>query len=111
MHRREGEPQVRAVAAAVGGIVGAGLMGGTGYTHGTSVATGAFAGAELLGALCYGVAARTMSAVTLCAVLFGLFFCMIGPGYDDYGGTAAVPAAPFGALIGWLFFGRRRPGA
>jgi hypothetical protein len=109
MHLREGEPQARAVAAAVGGIVGAGLMGGTGYSHGTSVATGAFAGAVLLGTLCYGVAAGTMSAVTLCAVLFGLFFCMIGPGCDDYGGTAAVPAALFGAFIGWLFIGRRRP--
>jgi hypothetical protein len=111
MHLREGEPHVRAVAAAVGGIVGAGLMGGTSYTHGTSVATGTFAGAVLLGALCYGVAARTMSAMTLCAVLFGLFFCMIGPWCDDYGGIAAVPAALFGAFIGWLFLGRRRPDA
>jgi hypothetical protein len=80
MHRRRAEPHVRAVAAAVGGIVGAGLMGGIGYTHGTSMVTGVVAGAVLLGALCYGVAAGTMSAVTLCAVLSGLFFCMIGPG-------------------------------
>ncbi|SIO34198.1 hypothetical protein SAMN05444166_3930 [Singulisphaera sp. GP187] len=111
MHPRKGKPQVRAVAAAVGGIVGAGLMGGTGYTHGTSVTTGAFAGAVLLGALCYGVAAGAMSAVTLCAVLSGLFFCMIGPGCDDYGGNTALPAALFGGFIGWLVFGRRRPDA
>jgi len=84
-------------------------MGGIGYTHGTSMATGACAGAMLLGALCYGVAAGTMSAVTLCAVLSGLFFCMIGPGCDDYAGITAVPAALFGAFIGRLFFGRRRP--
>ena len=31
MHRRRAEPHVRAIAAAVGGIVGAGLMGGIGY--------------------------------------------------------------------------------
>ena len=108
MHRREGGPQVRAAAAVAGGIVGVGLMGGIAYTHGTSMATGGFAGAVLLGALGYGVAAGTTSAVTLCAVIFGLFFCMIGPGCDDYGGNAAVPAALFGAFIGWLFWGRRR---
>jgi hypothetical protein len=108
MHRRRAEPHVRAVAAAVGGIVGAGLMGGIGYTHGTSMVTGVVAGAVLLGALCYGVAAGTMSAGTLCAVLSGLFFCMIGPGCDDYAGVAVVPAALFGACIGWLFFERRR---
>jgi hypothetical protein len=49
-----------------------------------------------------------MSPVTLCAVLFALFFCMIGPGCDDYGGNAAIPAAVVGAVIGRLFFGRRR---
>ena len=62
----------------------------------------------LLGVLGYGVAAGTMSAVTVCAVLSGLFFCMIGPGCDDDAGIAAVPAALFGAFIGWLFFRRRR---
>ncbi|MGC8643726.1 MAG: hypothetical protein ACP5XB_28025 [Isosphaeraceae bacterium] len=42
-------------------------------------------------------------------VFFALFFCMIGPGCDDYGGTAAIPAAMIGALIGRLCFGRRKP--
>jgi hypothetical protein len=41
-------------------------------------------------------------------VLSGLFFCMIGPGCDDYARVAVVPAALFGACIGWLFFERRR---
>ncbi|APW61632.1 hypothetical protein [Paludisphaera borealis] len=108
MQLLECKPQLRAVAALVGCIVGAGLMGGVGYTHRTSVATGAFAGAVLLGMLCHGVAAGTMSAATLCAVLFGLFFAMVGPGYDDYSGIMVIPMALFGAIIGWLFFGRRR---
>jgi hypothetical protein len=69
-----------------------------------------FAGAVLIGFLCHGVAAGTMSAVTLRAVLSGLFFAMIAPGADDYGGNAVLPAALFGAFIGWLFFGRRRSG-
>jgi hypothetical protein len=32
---------------------------------------------------------------------------MIGPGCDDYEGIVAVPAALFGAFIGWLFQSRR----
>jgi hypothetical protein len=83
-------------------------MGGIGYTHGSDIAVGAVAGAVLVGALGYGVATGTMSPATLSAVLFALFFCMIGPGCDDYGGSAAIPAAVFGACIGRLFFGRRR---
>jgi hypothetical protein len=83
-------------------------MGGIGYTHGTSVAVGALAGAVLVGALFYGVAAGTMNPVTLMAVLLGLVFCLIGPGADDYGGATAVPAALVGALVGWVLFGRRR---
>jgi hypothetical protein len=108
MPRRYGTTRGRVAAAAVGGLVGAGLMGGIGYTHGSNIAVGAVAGAPLVGGLAFGVASGIMSPVTLCAVLFALFFCMIGPGCDDYGGNAAVPAAIFGAFIGWLFFGRRR---
>ena len=48
-----------------------------------------------------------MSPVTCFAVLFALFFCMIGPGCDDYAGVAAFPEAALGGCIGWLFFGHR----
>jgi len=98
MPRRSGTPRSRAVAAAVVGLVGAGLMGGISYTHGSSMAVGAVAGAVLVGALGYGVATGTMSPVTLSAVLFALFFCMIGPGCDDYGGGAAIPGGGFRGL-------------
>jgi hypothetical protein len=77
-------------------------MGGIAYTHGTSIAVGASAGAVLVGVLCYGIVAGFTSPVTLGAVLFGLFMCMIGPGADDYGGIAAGPAALIGAFIVWL---------
>jgi hypothetical protein len=83
-------------------------MGGIAYTHGSNLAVGAVAGRVLVGALGHEVATGTMSPVTLSAVLFALFFCMIGPGCDDYGGNAAIPAALLGAFIGWVFFGRRR---
>lgn len=56
-------------------------------------------GVDTLG---YGVAAGTMSIVSLNAVLFGLFFAMIGPGCDDYEGITVVPVALFGAFISWL---------
>jgi hypothetical protein len=59
----------------------------------SDMAVGAPAGAVLVGALGYGVAAGTMSPVTLCSVLLAPFFGMIGPGCDDYKGTAPVPAA------------------
>jgi hypothetical protein len=84
------------------------MMCGIAYTHGSDMALGALAGAVLVGGLGYGVAAGTMSVVTLSAVLFGLFFGVIGPGCDDYGGSAVVPAALFGAFIGWLFRSRCR---
>jgi hypothetical protein len=84
-------------------MVGAGLMGGVAYTHSSDMALGGTAGAILVGALFHGVAAGTMSVITLSAALFGLFFCMIGPGCDDYGGQAGAVAAFFGALIGLVF--------
>jgi CubicO group peptidase (beta-lactamase class C family) len=105
--RTQGTPGSRIVAALLLAIVGGGMMCGTAYSHGSSIAPATLAGAVLVGALGYGVAAGTMSVVSLSAVLFGLFFCMIGPGCDDYGGIAAVPAVLFGAFIGWLFQSRR----
>lgn len=83
-------------------------MGGVAYTHGTEIAIGVVAGAVLVGALGDGVVTGTMSPVTLGAVLFALFFCMIGPGRDDYSGIAAIPGALFGALIGRLVSGNRQ---
>jgi hypothetical protein len=102
MKQAVGMPPGRAVATLAGAIIGSGLMCGIAYTHGSDLVLGALAGAVLIGALGYGVEAGTMSVVTLSAVLFGLFFCMIGPGCDDFGGTAVLPAALFGAAIGWL---------
>jgi hypothetical protein len=95
--------QVRLAAAALAGaIIGGGLMCGIAYTHGTDMKLGALAGAVLVGALGHGVEAGTMSRVTLCSVLFGLFFCMIGPGFDDYSGMALVLGTLLGAVVGWL---------
>jgi hypothetical protein len=108
MPRRDDTPQGRVVAAIIWGLVGAGLRGGISYTYGSDMAAGAAAGAVLVGALGHGVTTGTMSPVTLCTVLSALLFCIIVPGCDDYGSNAAIPAALFGAFIGWLFFGRRR---
>ncbi len=84
-------------------------MCGVAYSHGSNMVTGSVAGALCIGTLGYGVAAGTMSIVTLGAVLFGLFFAMIGPGCDDYAGITVVPAALFGAFISWPF--RTRAGS
>ena len=83
-------------------------MCGVAYSHGSNMAVGAVAGALSVGALGYGVAAGTMSVVALSAVLSGLFFGMIGPGCDDYAGITVMPAALFGAFIGWQLHGRRK---
>jgi hypothetical protein len=107
MPRCNGKVQSRAASTVAGSLAGGGLLGGIGYTHGGDIILAAALGAILLGALGYGVASRTMSPVTLCTVLFALFFAMIGPGCDDYGGITVPPAALFGAFIGWLFFGHR----
>jgi hypothetical protein len=92
----------RAAAALAGAIIGGGLMCGIAYTHGTDMRLGAIAGALLVGTLGYGVEAGSMSRVTLCSVLFGLFFGMIGPGCDDYSGFAVVPGALLGAVVGCM---------
>jgi hypothetical protein len=106
MAQRRGSSRSRGVAAVFSGLAGAGLMGGIGYTHGTDMILGTLAGAVLVGALGYGTASGLASPITLGAVLFALFFGMIGPGYDDYRGRAVVPAAFVGAFFGWLFRGR-----
>ena len=92
----------RLAAALAGAIIGGGLMCGIAFTHGTDMRMGAIPGVVLVGALGYGVEAGTVSRVTFCSVLFGLFFCMIGPGYDDYSGIAVVPGALLGAIVGLL---------
>ena len=103
MARTECKSSCRTVAALLGTIFGSGLMCGITYSHGTNMALGALAGALSVGTLRYGVATGTMSVVMLSAMLFGLFFAMIGPGCDDNEGITVMPAALFGALIGWLF--------
>jgi hypothetical protein len=108
MAQRRSSSLHRTVEAVSAGLIGAGLMGGIGYTHGTGMILGTLAGAVLVGALGYGIATGLASPITLSAVLFALFFGMIGPGYDDYAGHAVVPAACFGAFVGWLFRGHRR---
>lgn len=102
MARTECTSGCRIVASFLGAIFGSGLMSGVAYSHGSNVTIGALAGALGVGTLGYSVAARTMSIVTLSAVLFGLFFAMIGPGCNDYGGISVVPAALFSAFISWL---------
>jgi hypothetical protein len=111
MGQAEGTSVNRAAAVIAGAIAGSGMMGGIAYTHGSDMALGTLAGAVLIGALAHGVEAGTMSVVTLCAVLFGLFFCMIGPGCDDYEGIMVAPAALFGAFISWLLRSLRRVSA
>jgi hypothetical protein len=109
VRRGEGStPASRAAAGIAGALVGGVLMGGVAWTHGTNVDVGAASGAVLVGLLWRGVDAGTMSPATLVAVLFALFFAMVGPGYDDYGGHAVIPAAIVGAIVGRLVSGRRR---
>ena len=50
MPRRDSRPKSRAVAAALGGLVGSGLMSGISLTHGSNIFLGAVAGAVLGGA-------------------------------------------------------------
>jgi hypothetical protein len=96
------------MATILGAFVVGGLMGGIGLTHVGDASLGAPAGAALGGVLGRGVVTGTTSPVTVFAVLFGLAFCMIGPGYDDYGGAGGIVGAGLGAFMGWLCFGSRR---
>jgi len=93
---------VLACAAIAGAGAGRLLMCGIALSHGCSPLRGAVAGSILIGLLAHGVAADTMSVITLVAVLVGLFFALIGAGYDDYGGLTVFPAAFLGALAAWL---------
>jgi hypothetical protein len=108
MKRSDGTPIRPNVTAALGGLVGAVLMGGIGYSHGTDMALGASFGAILGAILGRGVVTGTTGPATVVAVLFALFFCLIGPGYDDVGGILAIPTAGFGWCVGRVGFGRRR---
>ena len=92
----------------LGGMAGAALLGGVAYSHGGDPMLGVGAGAVLVGMLGAGVARGAVAPLTLCGVIAGLFFGMIGPGCDDHGGVAVPPAALAGALIGRLVFGPRR---
>ena len=99
----------RLASALVGVVLGAGLMGGgSPIQHRGNITFSAVEGAVLVGILCDGVAVGTVSKVTLGAVLFGIFGCMIGPGCDDYEATLGLPAAIIGAFVGWQFQKPRR---
>ena len=104
--RREASPVRRIFGVIVGSAILAGVMGQIG-SHSDNVGLGVAAGAVVGAALGYGVATDRIGRVTLGALIFGLFCCLIGPAVDDYGGNAAVPASVFGAFVGWL--GRKRP--
>lgn len=108
MPRSAGSPWILVFSAACGGLVGAGLMGGVAFMHGTDIGLGVVAGGLLLGALWYGVAAGTMSPVTLFSIILALFGCMIGPGCDDYMGLVGILGAMSGGFLGLLLFGTRR---
>lgn len=101
----------RIVACVAAALAGGGLMGGVAYTHGSDIALGAAAGAALLGALGYAVAAGVAGPATLCGVLVGLVVALLGPGVDDFSGSAVVPLALVGGVVGHLIFGGRRRGA
>lgn len=90
------------IEAAVGGsLAGAGLLAAIGWRSGNEV-PGATAGA-ILGAIVGFCAYRgRMHRVTVGAILYALFACILGPAVDDYGGAAALPFACVGAFIGWL---------
>jgi hypothetical protein len=63
MPRPGGTPLSRAIATALGGLVGGGLMCGIGLTHGSDTSLGAVAGAVLGGALGRGVETGTTSGL------------------------------------------------
>ena len=43
-----------------------------------------------------------MHRVTVGAILYALFACILGPAVDDFGGFCALPFACFGAFVAWL---------
>ena len=105
---RSGKTPRRLVAAVLAGLVGAGLMGGVGYTHGSDVVLGVVAGAVLVGILGHGVVVGSVSPAMLGGVLFGLAFAMIdGGGCVDPGGLMMIGAAVVGAVVGRVAFGPR----
>ena len=104
MPRPRGTSRSRAVAGLLGGLVVGGLLFGVALTHRSDVVLGASAGAILGGILGRGVVAGTIGPITVFAVVFGLAFCMVGPGADDYGGVAGLIGAVVGAFTGWVAF-------
>jgi hypothetical protein len=108
MARRHVSRRKRIAAALVGGLLGAGLVGGSASMYHNRIIPHAIIGAAQIGFLCDGVVTGIVSPVTLGAVVCGLFMFMIGPGYDDYMGVLVVPAAILGACAGRRF---RKTGA
>jgi hypothetical protein len=103
MARRPAGRRKRIATALIGGLLGAGLVGGSASMYHNQVIPYAILGAFQVGFLCDGVVTGIVSPVTLGAVVCGLFMFMIGPGYDDYMGILVIPAAMFGAYVGWRF--------
>jgi hypothetical protein len=90
------------IEAGVGGaIIGVALFAAIGFRSGNGVFGGTAGG--ILGAI-VGICAYRglMHRVTVGAILYALFACILGPAVDDYGGAASLPFACIGAFIGWL---------
>jgi hypothetical protein len=88
-------------ATAGGALIGAALFAAIGANSGNEVPGGA-AGAILGGIVGLCAYRGLMHRVTVGAILYALFACILGPAVDDHGGAAAIPFACIGAFIGWL---------
>jgi hypothetical protein len=64
----------------------------------TVIASGVAVG----GLLGYGLASGRISPFIGYAVFFGLLFCILGSGFDDYTGASASLGALVGPVFGWL---------
>jgi hypothetical protein len=103
MARRPVGRRKRIAAALIGGLLGAGLVGGSASMYHKQIIPYAILGAFQVGFLFDGVVTGIVSPITLGAVVCGLFVFMIGPGYDDDMGVLVIPAAMVGAFLVWQF--------
>lgn len=96
----------RFLALALGGLFGAAALGYIGSVTGREAVAGGV-GAALGGLVGWGSVVGRISPITVCACVFGVLGCALGPGVDDYGGQIGMILAAVGAAVGAL--GWRRP--